>query len=113
MGEGKAGAPSTDTFMRKLRPGDYEVVESCALCKLWKTMPKKCPIPNDLHRRLNPGVNQITASVRAAYGTAHQVRIKPQHWILLKVEMSSSKHQVKKRLANEVVEVYLQSIINF
>jgi len=45
-------------------------------------------------RRLNPGVNHITESVRATYGTAHQVG------------MTSSKHQLqeKKRLANEATQ---------
>ena len=75
---------------------------------------EKFPFSKDLLRRLNPGVNQITASVRATYGTAHQVRIKLQHRLFLQVGMSSSKHRLldKKRHANEVIGAYLQLTIN-
>ena len=34
-------------------------------------------------RKLNSGVNEITASVRATYGTAHQVRMNSQYGIRL------------------------------
>ena len=61
-------------------------------------------------RKLKSGVNEITASVRATYGTAHQVRMNSQYRILTvfhQVGMGSSKHQLqdKKKVAKEVVFV--------
>ena len=52
----------TDTSMRRLRPGN-QVKDSLAMANAL------C----HFERRVNPGVNPITASVRATYGTAHQV----------------------------------------
>ena len=61
-------------------------------------------------RKLNFGVNPITASVRAAFGTAHQVGIWSQHkgFFLHKVGMNSSNQQLlqdKKKFVKEVIEV--------
>ena len=70
------------------------------------------PIP----RKLNPGVNHITASVRATFGTAHQVMMNSQYrFFFLQVGMGSSKHQLqdKKKCVMEVIESYLRCNIHY
>ena len=57
---GGEGVLDTDTYMWQLRPGNNA------------TFVTKVEGISDV-RRVNPGVNPITASVRDTYGTVHQV----------------------------------------
>ena len=79
----------TDTSMRRLRPGN-QVKDSLAMANAL------C----HFERRVNPGVNPITASVSATYGNAHQVVLLICAYFLffsVQVGMNSSLPQFKEK----------------